>query len=76
MEKIESFNDIHETERRLSNGDVVISANEKIICLASIIGDKKTSITKLTRKILIESSFFDGNSKRRHHQMQRTICGL
>lgn len=60
--KVENFIDIHGIERELSSEDIVISTNEEIICLAGIIGDKKTSITNLTRKVLIESSSFDNYS--------------
>jgi phenylalanyl-tRNA synthetase beta chain len=62
LNKAKNFIDIYGIERELSVGDIVISADKEIICLAGIIGDKKTSITNLTRKILIESSSFDNHS--------------
>lgn len=60
----ESFVDIYGKKRYLTNEDLVVSSNNKIIDLAGIIGDKFTSVTHDTKSILIESASFESLSIR------------
>jgi len=46
-------------EYKLTNENIVITDSKEIISLAGIIGSINTSVTEKTKKIIIESAFFD-----------------
>lgn len=53
------FRDLHNTEHQLLKGDLVVSANQEVICLAGIIGSAQTAVDKSTSRVLIEAADFD-----------------
>lgn len=59
--KDEKFLALDDIEYTLTNDDIVITDDSKILALAGIIGGKCSSITENTKNILIESAYFNSS---------------
>jgi len=53
------FKDLSNKNLKLQNGDIIIKNNNKIVCLAGIIGSEITETDKNTKNIIIESAVFN-----------------
>ena len=63
------------TELTLKENDLVIADEEKILCLAGIIGSNNSSVTEQTKNILLEVAEFDSHTIRnstRYHKIFTT----
>lgn len=49
----------------LQKGDLVVTSNHKVMCLAGVMGSKECAIDDSTKRIVIESAYFAGASVRR-----------
>lgn len=55
----ETFITLHDQELNLSENEIVIADDKKIISLAGIIGGKNTAVSEKTKNIFIETAVFD-----------------
>ena len=61
---------LDEKEYEIHNGDLVVTNNDKVVCIAGVIGDASTMISESTKNIALEVALFDGptimNSAKRY----------
>ena len=64
---------LDEKEYEIVNGDLVVTNNNKVVCIAGVIGDASTMISETTTNIALEAALFDGvtiaNSAKRYGLM-------
>ena len=51
---------LDEKEYEIHNGDLVVTNNGKVVCIAGVIGDASTMISETTTNIALEAALFDG----------------
>lgn len=64
-EKEEKFTTLDEVERTLSEDDLVIADEEKVMCIAGVFGGSYSGVTEETTSIFLESAYFDAVSIRK-----------
>ena len=50
------------SKRKIKNGDLVVTNNNKVVCIAGVIGDSSTMISQNTKNIALEVALFDGST--------------
>ncbi|QED23394.1 phenylalanine--tRNA ligase subunit beta [Candidatus Deianiraea vastatrix] len=58
-DKDEDFIDLKDEVRKIKKGDIIICDEEKIICIAGIIGSKSSCVDENTKNVILEAAFFD-----------------
>ena len=58
-ENIEEFTDLFDKKHKLNKDNLVIRDDEKILCLAGIVGSTNSATELKTKNIIIESALFD-----------------
>ena len=53
---------LDEKEYEIHNGDLVVTNNDKVVCIAGVIGDASTMISESTKNIALEVALFDGTT--------------
>ena len=53
---------LDDKEYEIHNGDLVVTNNNKVVCIAGVIGDASTMISESTTNIALEAALFDGNT--------------
>lgn len=51
---------LDEKEYELVSGDLAVTNNDKVVCIAGVIGDASTMISEATTNIALEAALFDG----------------
>jgi len=62
--ELEQITTLDKKERILKSSDIVISNDEKAVCIAGVMGGENTEVDNNTKTILIESAIFDATSIR------------
>ena len=53
---------LDDKEYEIHNGDLVVTNNNKVVCIAGVIGDASTMISESTTNIALEAALFDGTT--------------
>lgn len=53
---------LDEKEYEIVSGDLVVTNNDKVVCIAGVIGDASTMISETTTNIALEAALFDGTT--------------
>ena len=53
---------LDDKEYEIKNGDLVVTNNNKVVCIAGVIGDASTMISENTKNIALEVALFDGST--------------
>jgi len=53
---------LDDKEYQINNGDLVVTNNNQVVCIAGVIGDASTMISEKTTNIALEAALFDGTT--------------
>ena len=53
---------LDDKEYEIKKGDIVVTNNNKVVCIAGVIGDASTMISEQTKNIALEAALFDGTT--------------